>query len=797
MATIGNLVVMLEANPAGILSGFAQAGAGLGALESRASSAANVMTGVGTKMSAAITLPLVAIAAKSIQVASQFEASMNTMAAVAGVPAPQLEKLRALAMKLGADTVFSANQAAQGMVELSKSGLSTADIMGGALKNSLDLATAGDMLLADASRAVANAMNTFGLSGKQSKIAVDALAGAANASSANVSDLVLALSQVGMVAANSGQSIQQTTAFLAAMADQGVRGSDAGTSLKTMLIRLQPATAAAKQTMDSLGLSFVNADGTFKSLSEISSVLQSRMSGLTDTQRQAALQTMFGTDALRAATIAYNLGSTGLSTYLSSVSKAGNASTVAAAKMKGLPGVIEQFRGSLETAMLTIGAKMAPSLERVATAVTKMINGFVALPGPVQTAVVVMAGLAAVIGPLLILGGMAIKGFLALAGAAQLLGGSFAGIMTTLRLLGALLAGVSLPVTLVIAAIVGLAIIVVKNWDTIKAAFTAAATWIGQQLARAATFIASLPGIIASAFTAAINWAAQLATRLPFYVGQGIGAVVGFFARLPMQITVFMTQIIANVIAWGGQLVANASSAGSRMLSAVISFFAQLPAVAMSWLQRMLSAVLGFPGQVAAAGSRLGASMRDGISGAIAAIPGLVSGILRNAVNGIGAWAGEAFAAMRRVASQMWAGFKAGLGIKSPSLITRAVWQIVDEVGTSAGVIGGQVQALLDTTRSFARISIGDLGARAASDAAQALSGVQEQLVSAPVSLASARGVASPATTTDAQPQPRPIQVANLNVSLDARLDLTDPVALRRLGVQLRDILVGLERETT
>lgn len=746
MAVIGTLVVQIDSMISGAMAGFGQVSQGIAGMETRMATAGAKMRSVGGTMSTAITLPLIAAGAVAIKTGADFERTMNSMAAVAGVPGPQLVKLRQLAMDLGAATVFSANEAGQAMLELSKSGVSTADIMGGALKNALDLASAGDLQLADAANITANAMNTFGLSGKQTRIAVDALAGAANASSANVSDLALALSQVGAVAAMTGQSIQQTTAFLAAMADKGIRGSDAGTSLKTMLLQLQPVTKKQKETMNELGISFVNANGTFMNLTQIAGVLQSRMSGLTDSQRQLALKTMFGTDAVRAATVAYELGSTGMQKMVDSTSKVGNASEVAAGKMKGLPGVIEQFKGSLETAALSASTKMAPSVERIMTALTGLLNAFTALPGPVMTAIVAGAALLAVIGPLLVGFGMLLSALPAIGTAFGALGTAIRVVVIGLRVL--FVAMQANPFILLITAIVALAIIVVKNWDTIKAAFSAAAAWMGQKLKEAAAWLGSF---------------------------------------------------VAGIWAWAGQVVAAATSAGSRFLGAIGSFLAQLPGVVISWLGRVVAAIWAFPGQAAAAAARIGASMREAISSAIAGIPGLVSGILRNAVNGIGDWAGAAFAAMRRVAAQMWAGFKAGLGIKSPSLITRAVWQISDEVSTSAAMVAGEVRGLLDTTRSFARVSIGDLGARAAIDAARALAAVQTTVqTTVPAGGIGRAVIASPsggATTPAPGSSGRPIQIANLNVSLDARLDWSNPTAVRQFAAQLRQALVGLERE--
>lgn len=375
-------------------SGTSKAGM---SLSSFAKSAANV----GRDMTMYVTTPLVGIGIAGIKTAGDFEQTMNTMGAVAGVPGPELAKLSSLALQMGKDTVFSANEAAGAMLELSKSGMSTADIMGGGVQATLALAAAGGLKLADASRIAGVAMNTFGLDGTKAGQVADALAGAANASSADVSDLALALSQGGQAAKTAGLTVQETTAALGAFADAGLRGSDAGTSLKTFLLNLVPSSKEAASTMADLGLKFTDANGKFLSLSAISQQLKDKLGGLSDAQRTQALQTIFGTDAFRAANVLMDQGAAGLQKYIDATSKTGTAQDVADARMKGWAGTWEQFRGSVETAALALGNVLIPAITPVVDKVKELADMFTALDPGMQKLIGTFAAIAAAAGPVI------------------------------------------------------------------------------------------------------------------------------------------------------------------------------------------------------------------------------------------------------------------------------------------------------------------------------------------------------------------------------------------------------------
>ena len=201
----------------------------------------NKVKGVGQSL-LPVTGALTGVGAASTVMANNFNDAMSQAAGALDKPMSEMEDLRQLAIQTGQDTVFSATDAGNAITELAKGGLTEADIKAGALKTTMDLAASSGMDLGEAANVVVQAMGAFGLSANESAEAANALAGAAAASSTDVEPLTQALAQCSAGAKNAGWSIQETTAVLARFADAGIEGSDAGTSLKTMLQRLAAPT---------------------------------------------------------------------------------------------------------------------------------------------------------------------------------------------------------------------------------------------------------------------------------------------------------------------------------------------------------------------------------------------------------------------------------------------------------------------------------------------------------------------------------------------------------------------------
>lgn len=419
----------------------------------------NKVKGVGQSL-LPVTGALTGVGVASTVMANNFNDAMSQAAGALDKPMSEMEDLRQLAIQTGQDTVFSATDAGNAITELAKGGLTEADIKAGALKTTMDLAASSGMDLGEAANVVVQAMGAFGLSANESAEAANALAGAAAASSTDVEPLTQALAQCSAGAKNAGWSIQETTAVLARFADAGIEGSDAGTSLKTMLQRLAaPTSEAAATKIETLGIKTRDASGNLLGAAEMAQELQDKLGGLDAASRDAALSAIFGSDAMRAATVMMDSGTEGLQKYIDAANDQEAAQRQANSQMSDGSRAIEELKGSLETAAIQIGDTLAPIVQKVAELITALVNKFSALPEGVQQVIVVVGILVAALGPLLMVIGQISLGISAVAGALSKLSGnegvatkSVGGIKTAVTgLLGMITAH---PVIAVITAII-------------------------------------------------------------------------------------------------------------------------------------------------------------------------------------------------------------------------------------------------------------------------------------------------------------------------------------------------------
>lgn len=363
--------------------------------------------GFNTLGTAALAVGAVAAAGVGLAVAkfAEFDAQMSSVQAATHESASNMQLLREAALQAGADTVFSATEAAQAQEELAKAGVSTADILGGGLRGALDLASAGSLDVASAAEIAATAMTQFGLAGNQVPHIADLLAAGAGKAQGSVEDLSQALNQGGLVASQTGLSIEETTGTLSAFASAGLLGSDAGTSFKTMLQRLTPQSAEAKAKMDELGISAYDAQGNFIGMTQFAGVLQDALKDLSPEARNSALSVIFGSDAVRAASVIYEQGADGIQDWIDKTNDSGYAAETAATKLDNLQGDLEALSGAFDTALIQSGSGANDVLRGLVQTTTNLVNSFSALPGPMQGAVTVVGAVTAGIG---LLGGAAL-----------------------------------------------------------------------------------------------------------------------------------------------------------------------------------------------------------------------------------------------------------------------------------------------------------------------------------------------------------------------------------------------------
>ncbi|MGC4112326.1 MAG: phage tail tape measure protein [Nocardioides sp.] len=330
--------------------------------------------------------------------AANFDQAMSKVQAATHDSASEMDQLRAAAIKAGALTKYSASEAAEGIEALAKAGVSTKDILAGGLSGALSLAAAGNQSVGDSAETAASAMTQFRLSGSDIPHIADLLAAGAGKAQGEVSDLAMALNQAGLVASQTGLSIDETTAGLSAFASAGLIGSDAGTSFKTMLLRLTPQSQQARNLMDQLNLSAYNQQGQFIGLAKYAGVLHDRLKDMSAEQRNATLQTLFGQDAIRAANVLYQQGAAGIESWTKKVDDQGYAAETAAIKMDNLRGDLEQLRGSIETAFIGAGEGSQGPLRTLVQHVTDVVNAYNRLPQAGKNATTGLLAVTAVVG---------------------------------------------------------------------------------------------------------------------------------------------------------------------------------------------------------------------------------------------------------------------------------------------------------------------------------------------------------------------------------------------------------------
>jgi TP901 family phage tail tape measure protein len=372
----------IENSIAGIEGKSGFAGAAFGGLQKAGVAA---LTGIAVA-GAAAGIAVGSVAVSSVKAASEMEVQMSNIAAVMGASKDEIEPLNSLIKDLGLDPNLKVNavEAGQAIEMLAKNGLTMQQILDGAAHSTVLLANSTGADFATAADIGTDAMAIFNIEAENMMGAVDGIVGVTTNSKFGINDYRLALAQAGGVASAAGVEFDDFNAAITAISPLFASGSDAGTSFKTMLTRLTPASSAAEEAMAALGIItedgnnlFYDAQGNLKSMSEVSGILQSSLSGLSEEQKAQALTTIFGADAMRAAVGLAETGAEGFA-ELQSVMGETDALESAATRMDNLAGVMEVIDGVIETVKLSFGQALLPVVRMVADAMLAFADG--ALP---------------------------------------------------------------------------------------------------------------------------------------------------------------------------------------------------------------------------------------------------------------------------------------------------------------------------------------------------------------------------------------------------------------------------------
>lgn len=374
------------------------------------STVGQVATSTGKTLTKAVTVPIVGIGIAAAKVGGDFESQMSRVKAISGATGSAFEELRQQAIDLGAKTAFSAKESAAGMENLASAGFDAKEIME-AMPGLLDLAAVSGGDVALASENAATALRGFNLDASQSGHVANVFARAAADTNAEVGDMGEAMKYIAPVANTMGLSLEETAAAIGIMSDAGVKGSQAGTTLRGALSRLAKPTKPMIEKMQELGVSFYDASGKMIPLKDQISVLKKSFTGLTQEQKNNALVTLYGQESLSGMVALVDKGPDALGKLTTSLQDSdGAADKMARTMQDNMNSSLEQMMGAFESAAIVIQKILAPAVRKVADAVSGLVDKFVSAPEPVQKLVVVLGLIAAAIGPvLLIIGTIILK----------------------------------------------------------------------------------------------------------------------------------------------------------------------------------------------------------------------------------------------------------------------------------------------------------------------------------------------------------------------------------------------------
>jgi len=413
--TAAELVVAFSADPRPAVDAIDQVGRKMEDTARQAEQAAGVALGA---FGAGVGLMM----KDFVGTAANFEQQIANVAAVGGADAQaNLQAIKDAALEMGASTAFSASEAAAGMEEMIKAGMSVKDVLGGAAQAALDLSAASGTDVALAAEIMSNALNVFGdtmtdfdTAGEKAVHIADLLAQAANASATDVKDLGYALSMSSAVLRNFGVDVDTATTALAILAQNGLKSSDAGTSLKQMLLSIANMSKPAKEALIELGLSaedLVGPDGQFIGIEKMFELFRkgAAEAGLGEMDISRILGKIFGSDATRAASIFFRTNEEGWAGMRDGMANAGTAGTIAEARLDTFQGAMEALSGSIETLKIQFGQALLPALTAFAKGMMGVVNAFVSLPQGVKNAItavtVLGGGIAAAAGAWILFGG--------------------------------------------------------------------------------------------------------------------------------------------------------------------------------------------------------------------------------------------------------------------------------------------------------------------------------------------------------------------------------------------------------
>lgn len=363
------------------------------------------MQNVGKTLTTHLTVPIMAVGTASAKLAMDFQAGMSKVAAISGATGDELTQLTEKAREMGAKTKFSATESAEAFSYMAMAGWKAADMLDG-IEGVMNLAAASGEDLALVSDIVTDDLTAFGLAAKDTSRFVDVLAAASSNSNTNVAMMGETFQYVGSVAGAMGYSIEDVALATGLMANAGVKASNSGTALRSVITRMAKPTKESAIAMENLGLEITNADGSMRPLYDVIVDMRKGFAGMTEAEKASNAAMLAGKNAMSGLLAVVNATDEDFDKLTEAIRHSNGAAKLMAEIMENnAKGSITRMKSALEGAGIALGDVLIPYITKGAESVQKLAEQFSALSPKTQENIVKWAALAAAIGPVVTIGG--------------------------------------------------------------------------------------------------------------------------------------------------------------------------------------------------------------------------------------------------------------------------------------------------------------------------------------------------------------------------------------------------------
>ena len=592
---------------------------------------------------------------ESIEVGKAFDKSMSNVAALSGASGKDLQMLRDTAKEYGSTTQFSASQAADALGYMALAGWDanqSADALGGVL----NLAAASNMDLAQASDMVTDYLSAFSLEAQDSGKFADMLAFAQANANTTAQGLGEAFKNCAANMNAAGQDVETTTSLISMMANQGLKGSEAGTALSAMMRDMTAKMEDGAIAIGETNVQVMDAQGNYRDMTDILKDVEAATNGMGDAEKAAALSSTFTADSIKGLNLLLNAGTGEAAKFEEELrNSSGSAEEMAKVMNDNLAGDMTAFGSQLEGVQIALYEKFEPALRQGVAALSGLLD---ALQFLIDHSSEVVAALAAI--------ASGVAGYVLYTTALKIMNEGWKSLTIVTKAQAAAQAVLNAvmaanPIGILIAAIAALVAAFVVLFNT-NEEFRAKVIEIWENVKE---FLGDAVAVIGEFFT----------VTLP----NAIKVMINWFKQIPGKVGAFFSQALSRATKWASSMASKAREAGSKFLNNVVNFIKGIPGKVWTYLSNTVSKAASFAGQFAKKGLDAANKFVSNVKTKIGELPGKMLEIGKNIVSGI--WSGISNGTTW-IKNQItgWVGnvksfIKNLFGIKSPSRVMR------DEVG--------------------------------------------------------------------------------------------------------------------